>query len=298
MRLAQAQPGPRHPRSARCASTSRLRRVFPVAAGSARCWRFSCSPRWPCRAARARRLRRGRRFRTRASPRTTSGTTLGIVRPSNTLTITTAAFGTSSSLDFMRYAPGAPGATTYSVTPTACFNGVAFNPLPPPNAYGGGPIALGSVALVSTPTYHAGEPIFVRLTDADKNLNPAAIDSVVVNLAAPSSRRRRAGPAAGDGRLDGRVRRLHPVVRAARAREQLRARRARGPERDRELRRPGERGDTSSDSALIDPESRVFDSVYRRGRQRRAGDTDRRRDRAAGDHDPRRRRQHRPSPPR
>src|SRR5262245_43483577 len=59
------------------------------------------------------------------------GTTLGIVRPSNTLVITTAVSGSSSTLDFMRYAPGASGATTYGVSPTACFNGVAFAPLPP-----------------------------------------------------------------------------------------------------------------------------------------------------------------------
>src|SRR5262249_33545892 len=59
-----------------------------------------------------------------------AGTTLGIVRPSNTLVITTAVLGSSSILDFMRYAPGAPGAVSYAVTPTACFNGVAFAPLP------------------------------------------------------------------------------------------------------------------------------------------------------------------------
>ena len=112
------------------------------------------------------------------------GATTGITRPSNTLVITTAAFGTASSIAFMRYAPGAPGATTYSVTPTQCFNGSAFNPLPPPNAYGGGAIALGSVALVTTPSYHPGEPVFIRLTDANRNSNPAAIDNVVVNLAA------------------------------------------------------------------------------------------------------------------
>ncbi|HTO07651.1 MAG TPA: hypothetical protein VMR86_11430 [Myxococcota bacterium] len=112
------------------------------------------------------------------------GATTGIVRPSNTLVITTAAFGTASSLVFMRYAPGAPGATTFAVTPTQCFNGSAFNPLPPPNAYGGGAIALGAVDLVTTPSYHPGEPVFVRLNDANRNTNPAAIDNVVVNLAA------------------------------------------------------------------------------------------------------------------
>src|SRR5262249_19832937 len=114
------------------------------------------------------------------------GATTGIVRNSNTLVITPASFGTPSNLLFMRYAPGAPGATTYSVTPTQCFNGSAFTPLPPPNAYGGGAIALGAVDLVTTPSYHPGEPVFVRLSDANRNANPAAIDNVVVNLATAS----------------------------------------------------------------------------------------------------------------
>jgi uncharacterized repeat protein (TIGR01451 family) len=189
------------------------------------------------------------------------GATLGIVRPSNTLTITTVAFGTSSSLDFMRYAPGAPGATTYSVTPTACFNGVTFNPLPPPNAYGGGPIALGSVALVSTPTYHAGEPIFVRLSDADKNLNPAAIDSVVVNLAAAgvgdSEQLRLQETGLSTGVFVGYIPSSAPpapannCVLAAPAGQNVTS----------SYVDSANAADTSSDSAQIDPVSRVFDAA-------------------------------------
>ena len=114
------------------------------------------------------------------------GTTTGITRNSNTLVITTVAFGTASTIQFMRYALGAAGATNYSVSPTSCFNGIAFNPLPPPTAFGGGAIALGSVPLVPTGNYHTGEPVFVRVTDADQNLNPAAIDNLVVTLAAPT----------------------------------------------------------------------------------------------------------------
>ncbi|HXX49381.1 MAG TPA: hypothetical protein VEN47_14210 [Myxococcota bacterium] len=121
-----------------------------------------------------------------ASARYDIGATTGIVRNSNTLVITTVAFRTASTTQFMRYAPGAAGATNYSVSPTSCFNGIAFNPLPPPTAPGGGAIALGSVPLVQTSTYHPGEPVFVKVTDADQNLNPAAIDTVTVTLAAPT----------------------------------------------------------------------------------------------------------------
>ena len=188
------------------------------------------------------------------------GTTLGIVRPSNTLTITTAAFGTSSSLVFMRYAPGAPGATTYSVTPTACFNGVAFNPLPPPTAFGGGAIALGAVQLVGTPSYHPGEPVFVRLTDADKNLNPAVIDSVVVNLAAASvgdvEQIRLQETGISTGVFVGYIPTSAPpapandCVLAAPSGQTVTS----------SYTDPANAGDTSADSAQIDPESRVFDT--------------------------------------
>jgi len=189
------------------------------------------------------------------------GATIGIVRPSNTLIVTTVAFGTSSSLDFMRYAPGAPGSVTYSVTPTACFDGVAFNPLPPPNAFGGGPIGLGSVELVGTPTYRVGEPVFVRLTDADKNLNPAVIDFVTVNLAAATvgdtEQLQLQETGLNTGVFVGYVPTSAPpapandCVLAAPAGQSVTS----------SYTDPLNAGDTSSDSALIDPESRVFDST-------------------------------------
>jgi uncharacterized repeat protein (TIGR01451 family) len=189
------------------------------------------------------------------------GATLGIVRPSNTLTITTAAFGTSSSLAFMRYAPGAPGATTYSVTPTTCFNGVTFNPLPAPTALGGGPIALGAVDLVSTPSYHPGEPIFLRLTDADKNLNPAVIDSVLVNLAAASvgdvEQVRLQETGISTGVFVGYIPSSAPPAPANNC--VLAA--PSGQSVTSSYVDPVTASDTSSDSALIDPESRVFDAT-------------------------------------
>ena len=114
------------------------------------------------------------------------GATTGIVRPSNTLIITTALLGTSSSLEFMRYAPGAPGSTPYAIAPTQCFTGGSFSPLPAPTAYGGGVINLANVELELTSSYRAGEPVFVRLVDADQNLNPALAESILVTLSTPS----------------------------------------------------------------------------------------------------------------
>ena len=218
------------------------------------------------------------------------GATLGIVRPSNTLVITTAVLGSSSSLDFMRYAPGAPGATTYGVSPTACFNGAVFAPLPPPNAFGGGPIALGAVELVVAPSFHAGEPIFVRLTDPDKNQNPALVENVTVNLAAPSS-----GDAeqvqlqetgVNTGVFVGYIPSSVPpapannCVLAAPAGQNVTAAVHGSAELRRHLLR--QRADRSRE-----PRLRLLD---RQRRQRRAGDADRRRDRSARRGHPRRRR--------
>ena len=188
------------------------------------------------------------------------GATLGIVRPSNTLVITTAVLGSSSSLDFMRYAPGAPGATTYGVSPTACFNGAVFAPLPPPNAFGGGPIALGAVELVVAPSFHAGEPVFIRLTDPDKNQNPALVENVTVNLAAPSSGDAEQVQLQETGVNTGVfVGYIPSSVPPAPANNCVLAAPA-GQNVTAAYTDPLNSGDTSSDSALIDPESRVFDS--------------------------------------
>jgi len=189
------------------------------------------------------------------------GSTVGIVRPSNTLIITTAVFGTSSSLEFLRFAPGAPGASTYNVTPTACFLGGVFSPLPAPTAYGGGPIGLGSVELEVTPSYHPGEPVFVRLVDADQNQNLGVVDAVVVTLAAPTvsdtEQLRLFETGVSTGIFVGYIPSAAPPA----------------PAGDCVLAAPAGQTvtgnyvdafsatDTASASALIDPESRVFDAA-------------------------------------
>ena len=195
-----------------------------------------------------------------AAARYDVGSTTGIVRSSNTLVITTVAFGTASNIAFLRYAPGAAGATTYSVSPTSCFNGIAFNPLPPPTAFGGGAIALGSVQLVDAPSFHQGEPIFVRVTDPDQNLNPAAIDNITVTLAAPTvgdvEQLQLQETGVSTGVFVGYIPSSAPpapannCVLAAPAGQTVTANYV----------DPNDAADKSNDSALIDPQSRVFDS--------------------------------------
>lgn len=189
------------------------------------------------------------------------GSAVGIVRPSNTLVITTAVMNSSSSLEFMRYAAGASGSSTYTVTPTACFTGGSSSPLPAPNAYGGGAINLASVDLILTPSYHPGEPIFVRLIDADQNRNSALIESVLVTLSTPFvsdlEQLQLFETGAATGVFVGYVPSAPPPA----------------PANDCVLAAPSgetivgdytdafDASDTDSDTALIDPESRVFDSA-------------------------------------
>ncbi len=189
------------------------------------------------------------------------GATLGIVRPSNTLVITTAVMSSGSSLEFMRYAPGGSGAISYSVTPTSCWNGGSFDPLPAPTAYGGGAINLASAELITTPSYHPGEPVFVRLVDADQNRNSTLVESVLVALTAPS-----AGDAEqlqlfetgiATGIFVGYVPSAAPpsssndCVLAAPAGQTIAS----------SYTDAFDASDSDSDTALIDPESRVFDSA-------------------------------------
>ncbi len=189
------------------------------------------------------------------------GAVVGIVRPSNTLVITTAQIGSNSSFEFMRYAPGTPGASSYAVAPTSCFTGGSYSPLPPPSAYGGGPISLASVELIGTMSYHPGEPVFVRLVDADQNRNSALVESVLVALAAPGvadvEQLQLFETGAATGIFVGYVPTASPPA----------------PANDCVLAAPAGQtisgnytdafnaADSDSDTATIDPESRVFDST-------------------------------------
>ena len=66
-----------------------------------------------------------------------------------------------------------------------------FIDTPAPTSLGNQPLSVpGSVGLENVRAYKVGEPIFVRLIDADANLDPAVIDAVVVVLAVDGSRDR------------------------------------------------------------------------------------------------------------
>ena len=110
---------------------------------------------------------------------------------SNTASVTVGVQRTSSVLELLQYGAGSPGAQPVPVAVTAYSQSSTtagpFAPLAPPvhiaPGTGGTPIDLTNpVPLVPAAEYHAGEPIFIRLTDIDQNMNPAALETVLVTM--------------------------------------------------------------------------------------------------------------------
>ncbi len=94
---------------------------------------------------------------------------------------------TPAEIQFLRYAPSVPGAedvnfSISSYSPDGSESG-PFVDMGPPTVPGSGPIDLGSpVPVVAAESYHDGEPLFVRVTDRDQNLDPTVAETVVVIL--------------------------------------------------------------------------------------------------------------------
>ncbi len=116
------------------------------------------------------------------------GAASGVVSSSNTVTTTTVVVRTPSTLEYLHYAPTVPGAeavpvssTAYSTTGTTAG---PFVPLSPPIACGSStPLDISTpLPLVPADVYHQGDPIIIRLTDLDQNLDALAAETVLVNI--------------------------------------------------------------------------------------------------------------------
>lgn len=105
---------------------------------------------------------------------------------SNSVLVTTVPGRTPAKIEFLQYAPAAPNpeqavvkATEYSTGGSGPFTALGA-PLP---AGSGSPIDLSKpVPLVPAKQYHAGEPIFIRLTDLDQNWDPTVTETIVIIL--------------------------------------------------------------------------------------------------------------------
>ncbi|MBE9536344.1 MAG: OmpA family protein [Proteobacteria bacterium] len=113
----------------------------------------------------------------------------GITSNSNTVTTTVAVTRSSSTLEFLQYAPASPSAVLTDVTVTDYSSGGTiagpFAALAAPvDINTGAAINLAApVPLVSASAYHQGEALFLKLTDLDQNLDFALAETVLVSLA-------------------------------------------------------------------------------------------------------------------
>jgi uncharacterized repeat protein (TIGR01451 family) len=105
---------------------------------------------------------------------------------SNATTLTVVATRTRSKLELLRTAGAAPSGVTLG--PTQCLVNGAFQPSAAPVPIGGAPLDPTQPAQTAAATvFHDGEPLVVRVEDADQNRDPAALDSVEVDVSSPDS---------------------------------------------------------------------------------------------------------------
>jgi uncharacterized repeat protein (TIGR01451 family) len=99
---------------------------------------------------------------------------------SNTVTLSSFPSPARAAVQFFRYAPGAPATAADG---GQCRNGGGvFNPIPPVTDLSGAPINTASAQIQTTGIYHAGEPVFVSLTDGNRNTDSAAREFVDVSV--------------------------------------------------------------------------------------------------------------------
>jgi uncharacterized repeat protein (TIGR01451 family) len=104
------------------------------------------------------------------------------VAVSNEVATVTLAARSPSSIFTIRPTTSAPDFEE-TLGPSACWNGAAFTPLPDPQILGGIPIdPARAQASMTSIRHHGGEPLFVRIVDADQNFDNALLDYVEVSV--------------------------------------------------------------------------------------------------------------------
>ncbi|NNE44097.1 MAG: DUF11 domain-containing protein, partial [Gemmatimonadetes bacterium] len=118
------------------------------------------------------------------------GVDSGFVSVSNVVRTVTVGERTPSRTEFLRYGPGFASAEPVRVRTTEfSVSGQPAGPLqslpPPRDPATGSSLDLSSpLPLVPTTVFRRGEPVFVRLTDPDQNLDSQVLESVFVTLVA------------------------------------------------------------------------------------------------------------------
>jgi uncharacterized repeat protein (TIGR01451 family) len=101
----------------------------------------------------------------------------------STVSLNTIPLPTPTVVEFFQFAPGVPTSTPTPVDGGMCQTAPSvFAPLPPPTDFFGGAINAAAAPLVQANQYHAGEPTFIVLSDANRNIDPAAREMVNVQI--------------------------------------------------------------------------------------------------------------------
>jgi uncharacterized repeat protein (TIGR01451 family) len=152
------------------------------------------------------------------------------------------------------------GGTPSMAGPTQCTSSSGIVTLPAPLTADGTALDPSQpISLASTATLHGGEAAFVRVTDADQNLDPAAIDHLDVRLRTPGGdaetlRIVETGP--NTGVFVGYIQTRAAAVTAGNCVLEV----ERNAQIDSLYVDAADANDTSSASALVDPYGLVFDS--------------------------------------
>lgn len=170
---------------------------------------------------------------------------------------------TPSTIEFLKYAPLATTAEPVNVPPTSYRLATTFTAMAAPLPLGGTtPIDLGRpVPLVVTELYHENEPVFLRLTDYDQNLDPLVAETVVVVLTLPGSTENEvlllteSGP--DTGRFTGYIQSVSGSVVIGNGQLTVNQ----GARIKADYIDPVDGSDTSVSAALVDPYGVVFDST-------------------------------------
>ena len=100
-------------------------------------------------------------------------------------------FNTPSTIELLQYTPGPVAGSSPVTVPSTSYSttGLPVGPFAPsanPTEVSGAPIPMpGTVDLLPASVYKTGEPIFIRLTDADQNTNPLVAETVLVTVTTP-----------------------------------------------------------------------------------------------------------------
>ncbi len=175
--------------------------------------------------------------------------------------VTVQAAPSKASIEILRFSATDANSTA---GPTACAAGSGFVPLPAPQVAGVGGLNPLSVPLGDAPVVHAGDAVFVRLTDTDKNLDGARLDVVELRVAARGTgdserlQLTETGPNTGvfAGYIPSRL-----VAGAAGASANCALDMLRDTVIDASYVDPTDATDVAQDSSLVDPSGLVFDST-------------------------------------